>query len=164
MQCQVPLYFFLNSSHIYFAISWKKATYQHSEVHNQQTNQAHNFSVLTYHIFFVLYKCKCYTIHSILLHFLRHSRTFDNDFACRHLAWPATIGTTQSLAQKFITPYQILFSFMQLQYVITVSNSSQLPTNYKSIPNLTRLPLLTGTVAVMSTSISWQKISKYCGY
>ena len=170
MQCQVGLYFLSNSFFIYAAISWKNAMYQHLEVHNQPTNQESNFSVLTYFLNVVLFQCLCCTIHSILLHFLRHISIFDNGFAFRHLAWPATIRTTQALApkKKIITPYQkLLFSFMQkwqLNHAITVWNSSQLPTNYKSIPNLTRLPLLTRTVAVTSTSISWQKISKYWRY
>jgi len=109
MQCQYRSYFLLNSSFIYRAISWKKkAMYQHSEVHNQPTNQttnqltnqAHNFTVLTYRHIFVLFIRKCCTIHCILLHFVRHVNSFHNGFALRHLAWPATICTTQALAQQ----------------------------------------------------------------
>jgi len=64
----------------------KKAMYQHSEVHNQLNNQANNFSVLTYILIFILHECKCCTIHSILLHFVRHVNSFDNGFVSRHLA------------------------------------------------------------------------------
>ena len=161
MHCQHRPYFSLNSRFIYLATSWKKgnvSTFGSSEPTYQPTNKAHNFSVLTYLFIFVLFQCVFCTIHSILLHFLRHVSFYDNGFASKHLGWPATIGTTQSLTlTQIITPYQkLLFSFMQnwqLNHIITVCNSSQLPTSYKSITNLTRLPLLTQSVADTTTSI-----------
>jgi hypothetical protein len=53
---------------------------------SQPINEAHNFTVLTYHITEVLYKSKCCTIHSIVLHFVRHFNISENGFEFRHLA------------------------------------------------------------------------------
>jgi hypothetical protein len=52
----------------------------------------------------------CCTIHSILLHFLGHISSFVYGFVFRHLAWPATISTTQALTHKIhnITP-EVIF-------------------------------------------------------
>jgi len=102
---------------------------------NQQTNQAHNFSVLIYRSLFVLFQCLCCTIHSMLLHFLRHVSSYNNGFAFRYLGWPATIITTQTLKKIIIFYQKFLFSFMQkwqMNHAIAICNSSQLPSTVHS--------------------------------
>jgi hypothetical protein len=62
------------------------STFGISQPNKKPTNQAHNFSVLTYIIPVFLYQCKYCTIDSILLHFIRHLNIYENGVIYRHLA------------------------------------------------------------------------------